>query len=332
MSAPQQEPPAHPSRTRIREVGSDDADVMSAWIARAFPLGSALSQSLPDVLRRLLRQGILRGSAIERAAAGSWQTEIAGFGLSGFLSNAFAEDYLAAPFGHLELTLLDAARREAREPALLSPDAVAAANRQGGMTLFPLLWLQTPDTAGDPHARELLDLSHQIFVRQHRGYRLAHILKEAPAERAESFLRGGFKARAEIPAGTRVGFADHATVRDHIVFLASRSDFQTPWPGAMLDSLFIYNPPHCAFSAAEREVLVRAEWDMTDAEIAAALAITPDAVAKRWRSIYARVARHAPFVLRSDQSAQTRGAEKRRHVVAFVRQHPEELRPYHWSD
>lgn len=305
---------------------------MSAWIARAFPVGDTLARALPDVLRRLLMQGILRGSAIERAAVGSWQTEIAGFGLSGFLPNAFAEAYLAAPYGHLELTLLDAARRRAREPALLAPDAVAAANRHGGMTLFPLLWLQTPDTAGDPHARELLDLSHQIFLRQHRGYRLTNILKEAPAERAESFLRGGFKVSTKLPAGTRMGFADLGTARDHIVFLASRRDFQTPWPGAMLDSLFIYHPPQCNFSAAEREVLSRAEWDMTDAEIAAALGATPDAIAKRWRSIYARIARHAPFVLRTDQTTATRGAEKRRHVVAFVRQHPEELRPYLWSD
>ncbi|MDX2203095.1 MAG: hypothetical protein NW223_10110 [Hyphomicrobiaceae bacterium] len=319
------------SRTRIREIRPDDAAVMSAWIARELPVGETLARALPDVLRRLLQAGVLRGGAIERAAAGSWSTRLVGFGLSGFLANAFAEAYIGRPFAHLELTLLDAARRGAASPALLGPDAIAAANREGGMTLLPLLWLQTPDTPGDPQARELLDISHHIFLRQHRGYRLAHILKEAPLERAQSFLRGGFKDCGRIPAGTRLGFCDRVSTREHVVFVASRPDFETEWPGALLDSLFIYNPPLCAFSPAECEVLARAEGGMTDAEIAADLQITPDAVAKRWRSIYARVARHAPYVLRADAAAATRGTEKRRHVAAFVREHPEELRPYRWQ-
>jgi hypothetical protein len=57
----------------------------------------------------------------------------------------------------------------------------------------------------------------------------------------------------------------------------------------------------------------------------------PGAVALRWRSIYARVGDRAPSVLRESVAAHGshgRGHEKRRRVIAFVNDHPEEMRPY----
>ena len=55
------------------------------------------------------------------------------------------------------------------------------------------------------------------------------------------------------------------------------------------------------------------------------------AIKKMWISIYRRVEDCLPELipdpLRSDIPATGRGREKRRHLLAYLREHPEELRP-----
>jgi len=62
------------------------------------------------------------------------------------------------------------------------------------------------------------------------------------------------------------------------------------------------------------------------------LAISLSTVKKAWISIYHRVEHHLPDLmadpLRSDTPPSGRGKEKRRRLLAYLRDHPEELRPY----
>ena len=81
-------------------------------------------------------------------------------------------------------------------------------------------------------------------------------------------------------------------------------------------------------------MLLGAVDDFSDGEIAERLNISPHTVNMRWRTIYNRIDAHpelAAAVLRPDEGRNGNGANghhKRRRVVAFVRAHPEELRPY----
>ena len=70
---------------------------------------------------------------------------------------------------------------------------------------------------------------------------------------------------------------------------------------------------------------------MTDREIATTLAMSPNTLKSTWRQIYSRIEERAPFVLRHDDAdgaAARRGVEKRRRVVGYIADHPQELRPY----
>ena len=72
--------------------------------------------------------------------------------------------------------------------------------------------------------------------------------------------------------------------------------------------------------------------DRSDEEIAALLDVTLSTVKKRWASIYDCVAEQQPEALPEAgggaiPAPQTRGQEKRRHLLSYLRQHPEELRP-----
>lgn len=316
--------------TRQRAIEPGDATRAASWIIHEFPVPPDLAAALPTLLAKLLEREMLRGEVIEYIHSVSGRTTLAGFGLSGFLNDHIAADYLAAPYPHFELTLLDRVRRSDGGDVFLDHDQIAQANAGAGLTLFPLLWLQRSNDPAFAETHALLTASQQGFLRIHRGYRIVRILKETTADRASVFLGGGFREYRRLPIGTPMQFDGHALRREHVVFEASRADVETSLPASMIAHLLTYQPPRCSFTRSERRVLERAVEHQTDEEIASSLRISSAAVRLRWRSIYARVAAHIPavFKLTSSSAAVARGKEKRRRVIAYVAAHLEEIRPY----
>jgi len=312
---------------RVRTINAGDAPEAAAFIRRFYPFADRLGHLLPDLLRRLLMEETLNGVVVEYVHDNDENPEIAAVGLSGFVSEACAKEFLASPTPRLEFTLLERARKQ--EPAFLTYDEIAEANAGEGLTLFPLFWLQRSNDPADPEAHILLGLGQQTFWRRHRGYRLSRVLKEVPAEMAAAFLSGGFKEHCRFPAGTPLGaFPDVALEQDRVIFTAT-PDVEASWPASVVGQLFAHQAPRCGFTRFERQVLVRAADGLTDAKIALALGISLTAVSLRWRSIYARLFECLPALLPSeDDSNGARGQEKRRTVIAFINEHPEELRPY----
>ena len=90
---------------------------------------------------------------------------------------------------------------------------------------------------------------------------------------------------------------------------------------------FSYDPPILGFSAAQRAILLLARQGYTDQEIATSLSKTTDSVKKRWAGIYTRFAAVFPGRLPEGRDG-SRGTEKRRTLLAYLRDRPEELRPY----
>ncbi|HWJ19207.1 MAG TPA: hypothetical protein VNR65_10815, partial [Geobacterales bacterium] len=73
---------------------------------------------MPDLLSRLISEETLCGVVVEYIRDDGLKPEIAAFGLSGFISDACANEYLASPGPHFEFTLLDRALKQ--KPAFLS--------------------------------------------------------------------------------------------------------------------------------------------------------------------------------------------------------------------
>jgi DNA-binding CsgD family transcriptional regulator len=315
---------------RARAIAPNDASAAAAWIIRELPVPRDLATSLPTLLARLISEEVLRGELVEYVHGRTSPPVFAAFGLSSFLSNATAAQYLASPYPYLELQLLGQARQSSRSGAFLSYDEIAEGNAGVGLTLFPLMWLQRSNDAAKAETRALLAACQQSFIRIHRGYRLSRILKEAPANRGSAFLAGGFREHHRLVPGTPHRFAGRTLKQEHVIFEVSRSDVEAVPPGTAISHLFAYQPPRCGLTRSEKQVLERSVSHQTDAKIAAGLGITPSAVALRWRSIYARVAAHVPSALENDPSSSStvRGKEKRRRVIAFVSDYPEEMRPY----
>ncbi len=307
-----------------------DAPDAAELIRRRCPVSGVLASALSKLLRQLLADEVLNGVIVEYVFDDGAPPSMAAFGLSGFIQDEWANSYLASPLPHLALTALHSALPGASRPVFLSFDEIARGNSAEGLTLVPLFWLQQSYDPADPETHVLLAHGLQLFFQRHRGYRLARILKDVPAHLSSAHLDVGFREHHSFNAGTPLSFCPEVSLEDdHFVYIVTKAEAEGAWPGRTIGHLFAYQPPRCGFTRHEQQVLARAADGLTDTQIAQHLGITIAAVSLRWRSIYNRVAEHAPSVLRYEESQDgVRGQEKRRQVVSFVNEHPEELRPH----
>lgn len=110
-------------------------------------------------------------------------------------------------------------------------------------------------------------------------------------------------------------------------------------PAALASMMFFSRQePMLGFSPAEQELLSLALRMAGDEACAAALGISPHTVKMRWRGIFQRLESSHPELLGLGSEAPSpdmaergddarRGPEKRRHLLAYLRQHMEEVRP-----
>jgi hypothetical protein len=101
--------------------------------------------------------------------------------------------------------------------------------------------------------------------------------------------------------------------------------------GSWVGSLFLYALPQFGFSRSEQRLLSSALNGGTDGELSDELGISLAAVKKTWRVIYDRVALRqpglAPTNSPTEEWTQDRGKQKKQRLLAYLREHPEDLRP-----
>jgi hypothetical protein len=96
--------------------------------------------------------------------------------------------------------------------------------------------------------------------------------------------------------------------------------------------MYRYQEPVLRLRPAEQKLLGAALAGKTDAELSADLGLSIEAIKKRWMSIFARVDEFKPDILsQTGEENDTRGPQKRHRIVAYIRTHPEELRPFSWE-
>lgn len=96
-----------------------------------------------------------------------------------------------------------------------------------------------------------------------------------------------------------------------------------------ISHFFYYQKPRFGLARGEQRLLARALGGGTDAELADELQVSLSAVKKTWTSIYRRVALHDEVLaLGTDREVEgDRGPEKKHKIIAYIHEHPEELRP-----
>jgi hypothetical protein len=252
----------------------------------------------------------------ERPIAGH---RIAGCGMGVFVARAFADREIEDPKPGLNSRII--AGIAAGEPVLLSREEIGAGNAGLGLDFVNLYGTWRDGILDAGQLAEVQALLGTGFVEHFAGFRFNRVLKEAI---------GGSRIALARATGTYKILAEFPEAESALAVVTRESVLAAPYSVAA--SIYRYRPPVLRLRPAEQELLAAALSGKTDAELGADLGVSLEATKKRWLSIFERVERFKPEILsQSEMGGDTRGPQKRHRIVAYIRGHPEELRPYSWE-
>ncbi|HEX4037081.1 MAG TPA: hypothetical protein VHX37_03405 [Acidobacteriaceae bacterium] len=290
--------------------GSTIADVGTAWL-------------------RLLGQEALLTSVFEEVEGGG--TRVWGVGVSAVVREEVLTELKKPP---LQWTGPELTKRVmSGNSPLLSDRELREQNVRGGLTL--IVWAGYM-RAGDEKRPELMQQIMRGFLETHRGYLWRELIshqQESP-ERLEWTLHSGARVwDAQRGQYLENPGEDLATIAREPHLVGVTREIARTRLSAWVDVLFEHELPRFGVSHAEQQLLlaVLGGSGMTDPELAKVLHVSVATVKKMWASIYRRVMEREPGILPDctwlEKGLSERGKEKRRRLLTYLREHPEELRP-----
>jgi hypothetical protein len=284
-------------------------------------------RDLQEAWRRVL--GCESASAIVfEEKRDAFETRICGLGVAVIVNDRFLEEIKTPPFFWIGPEL--ARRIPQGESPLLSDKQVREANSHGGLNLVVWEAFVRPECADHIH---LYNTMTSTFVEEHRGYFWKEIIcvQAESVELYQSLLRtgamlyDGTSGWLEPPDIPSLEFVSNPHV------MGTTRETAMKRPGSWVSSLFDHSPPQFRFSRSEQRLLRAAFHGLADEELSAEFGISLSTVKKTWRAIYQRAASLLPKPASPNSAAEmatrARAKEKKRRLLAYLRNHPEELRP-----
>jgi len=310
---------------RFREAtDSDIPAIVTTFDGRnALPLEPRVRQALPGLLAELISSPACTLTVFEDD--GRSGMHVISFAGGIFVRDELIDEYLAAPYPGL-LSAVLVALLDGRRP-LLTGDEIRHSNSNEGLiiTVFPMPYGR--HEWDDPQAQELRKLAPQALMRDIGGYRLRAIYYEVFTDEAARYMQaGGYRLLNDFSGRAGTGGLDNGC-RPRMLRL-TRADIP---PGAMSMATQMFDPPQVrlGLTPAEQRVALSALRGASDRAIAATLGLSTETVRSNWRSIYQRLTHvladvEVPAHQPDDAS---RGLEKRRVAIEYLRQNMHELRP-----
>jgi len=319
-------------QTRLRALGPDDVKTFVSWLKRDT---DALEHSNPlhmEGIARLVKATTLRGMVIEYRLNQAEPWTIGAMGGSVFLVDEVANDLERKPMPWAFPRLLAA---EIKQPgsALLPVAQVAQRNRAGGLDLL-LHYMQGSWDFTDPIWRAVATRAHDGFIGDHRGYRLRRAFQEGVIRKPDIYETTGYRRLAAFDMAESGAHGAKrkkpAEAKGRALYFADSAYVQSLAPGTSICKMFHHREPKCGFTRTAQAILVAAGRGLTDEAIMAELELSRDTVRRAWRHVFERIDEIVPHVLAhvNEGAGRRRGKEKRRPVLAYLAEHPEELRPY----
>jgi hypothetical protein len=309
---------------RLRHRPSLASD-FAAWLPHSSVAGryGELWDRLPSIWASLLASGSAISEVVEDLDA--LKRGPLAMGVSVFLTDEFAREASTPPLFWIGPELIR--RIDQNESPVLALDEIRAANSGSGLNLFVWeadIWAQS-DAEFLSTASELI----ASFFETHAGLKINKSLAQQPFGRVfrAAVQIGGWLAQNEKGEYAPAENPEAIERKGEPFILGMTRELAQKNAGCWLATLFDYRPPVIFLTPAEQRLLTCALREWTDDEIAKGLAISTSAVKKCWQSIYTRVGLRLPTLLPEDDDGGKRGLEKKRHLLSYVRNHPEELRP-----
>jgi hypothetical protein len=236
-----------------------------------------------------------------------------------FVSEVFADREIENPRPGLNSRII--AGVASGEPVVLSRAEIGAGNAGEGIDFVNMYGTWRDGITNADQLAEVHALLGTSFIEHFAGYRFNRVLKEAigPSRIALAHATGTYRLVAEFKKS------------DSALFVVTPESVRAA-PYSVAAKMYRYEPPVLRLRPAEQTLLAAALAGKTDAELSADLGLSIEAVKKRWMSIFERVDEFKPEILNQVEAySDSRGPQKRHRVVAYIRNHPEELRPFSWA-
>jgi hypothetical protein len=278
--------------------------------------------------RALVKSAAFNSVVIETGAPVAGHRILA-FGASAFVSPEFAQQEISDPKPGLNGRVI--ASIDAGRPIVLSHADLRFQNTCGGLCQVILFstWRRDCLTAGQ--VTQIRVSLAKASVDLYSGYRLERMLFEAIDETDLEDIRStkvwqvisdyaAFHARNPANGWSR---KRSLAVIDKVNALSLT--------GSAASMFFYYTPPILGLKHVDQQLLGAALEGLTDHELSHALGLNVQTVKKRWASVFDQVWEVMPSLLPDSTEGidrRTRGPQKRHHLLAYLRHHPEELRPF----
>jgi len=254
---------------------------------------------------------------------------IVAFGASVFVSRAFAEEEISNPRPGLNARII--ASVDSGQPAVLNKAQLRSANTKDGLDLVILYPTWRKGLLNRQQISEAQMLLASSFLQDHLGFRLNRLITEMlDDEERQSYAEATGVWRTVSDFGEF--YSQHPNThwnRGRSLAVITRTEaFRVP--GHIIAMLFQYCEPTLGLREADQHLLSAALTGQTDEELAHSLGTRLPAVKKRWRSLFELASDYANlFPDMGDGSEDAgRGRQKRQFILQYVREHPEELRPF----
>ena len=328
--------PAGAWQYRRRRMTPDDVEGVVDLYTREYPFPPELERDLSQILRDFLCEQLVRAGVVERLRKPGGEWELAAFGLGCFLGDTFCKNYFSKPFPFLAVHVLDALQRGRAEEVLLPAEELHRRQKEPPARLNLLIpaWVQDNYDLEAEDTWQLLYEGYALLESYMNGLRLHSVIVEGRKVHAPLFEAAGF-ARI-IDMEDRAADSPFAMLTRDVRYrplihgVHTVEDFRKRPAGTPVGKMFMFREPVLDLSDGQKEVLELALEGYNDSEIAGLLSITNNAVRMRWRGIYEKIQLVLPDVLPADDGGEggARGYEKRRQALNYIREHPEEIRPW----
>ena len=321
MSAAGDRPPRFQRRIASAADRAEALDLLPPWL----DLPVEIARALPDIWAAIDSAPIAQEAMLDLAQAPGQQMQAWGVTL-GLRLGSVAEFALeTAPAPGLSRRIYEALYRGTLTP--MSDREIGLANARGELVLLNLQFSMRRSDLDEAYVHGVLNMANDTFRSAHAGFHLRAMYFEGGVLDAPYVTSAGFLPRP---------YAQHSVIaalplqRQPMLYGLTREQAHGSLPGTSVRAIFDHHAPRFGLSASQRRLLLHALFDEPDAVLAERLGISPHGLKKLWRGIYERISDVAPDFfgdLVGDEDGK-RGPEKRRQVLAYVRQRPEELRPW----
>jgi len=303
-------------RLHGRLVGHADLAEACHLVPDALPLPPAVRAALPALWARWLGHPGFNADLIEDMARPPGD-RLVGLGMAMALDERWQARMRQAPPVHAAACLYEELHSGRFAPP--SERELAQQSARGEVAFLVLHYHQRSTDLSDPDTLSTLGVAMDLFRRAHAGFRLAALYQEGFPEQAPYLLSMGFSALTRRDDGGPE------------LFGLTREQAERQLPGTPVRDAFQFTSPRLGFSASERKLLRLALTQVGDAQLGDELGLSAHTVKKLWRSILQRAGDALPTLFDGEAGpvpTGTRGPEKRRDLLQYLRQHPEELRPF----